>query len=123
MGTWFFVPRLQYFAMLQSIAVIEAQKLGLTGLPREEIPPLMPLLRENWHLLISVFVLVTLLIFAKYGPGAAGFWATVVLVISETLNCLIRKKHLDFKELLIYLTECVRNASNIAISCACAELS
>lgn len=111
-----------YYVAVYLAVDVEAQKLGLTGLPREEIPPLMPLLRENWHLLISVFVLVTLLIFAKYGPGAAGFWATVVLVISETVNCLIRKKHLDFKELLIYLTECVRNASNIAISCACAGI-
>lgn len=112
---------LYYFAVYLAVDV-EAQKLGLTGLPREAIPPVMPLLREHWHLLISVFVLIGLLIFAKYGPGAAGFWATVVLVASETLSCLIRRKHPDFKEFLVYLTDCVRNASSIAISCACAGI-
>lgn len=112
---------LYYFAIFLAVD-IEAQKRNLTGLPREEIPELKPVLRKHWHLMISVGVLITLLVFFGYGPGAAGFWATVVMVVSELLNCLIRKKRLNWKELGDYIVDCTRNASSIAISCACAGI-
>lgn len=112
---------LYYFAIFLAVD-IEAQKRNLTGLPREEIPELKPVLREHWHLMISVAVLVILLVFFGYGPGAAGFWATVVMAASELINCAVRKKKLDWKELAAYLVDCTRKASSIAISCACAGI-
>lgn len=112
---------LYYFAIFLAVD-IEAQKRNLTGLPKAEIPELKPVIREHWHLMVSVAVLIVLLVFFGYGPGAAGFWATVVMAVSELLNCVIRKKKLNWKELADYIVDCTRNASSIAISCACAGI-
>lgn len=112
---------LYYFAIFLAVD-IEAQKRNLTGLPKEEIPELGPIVREHWHLMISVMVLIVLLVFCGYGPGAAGFWATVVMVISDLVNCLVRKKKRNLKELGNYIVDCTCNASSIAISCACAGI-
>lgn len=112
---------LYYFAIFIAVDV-EAQKRNLTGLPKSEIPKLGPIVKEHWYLMISVAVLIILLVFCGYGPGAAGFWATVVMVVSEVVNCVVRKKKRNFKELLDYLLDCTCNASNIAISCACAGI-
>ncbi len=71
---------LYYFAIFLAVD-IEAQKRNLTGLPKEEIPELGPIVKESWHLMISVAVLIVLLVFCGYGPGAAGFWATVVMAV------------------------------------------
>lgn len=112
---------LYYFAVYLAVDV-EAQKRNLTGLPKDEIPDIRPVFGEHWHLLISILVLVVLLVFCGYGPGAAGFWATAAMVGSEILNCLIRKKKPDFRQLLNDLVDCTCNASSIAISCACAGI-
>lgn len=112
---------LYYFAIFLAVD-IEAQKRNLTGLPREEIPELGPIVKESWHLMISVAVLIVLLVFCGYGPGAAGFWATVVMAVCELVNCLVKKKKRNLKELGGYIVDCTCNASSIAVSCACAGI-
>lgn len=113
---------LYYFAIFLAVD-IEAQKRNLTGLPREEIPRLGPVVKEHWHLMISVAVLIVLLVFCGYGPGSAGFYATVVMAVCEIANCLVRKKKRNLKELGSYIVDCTCNASSIAISCACAGIA
>jgi TRAP transporter 4TM/12TM fusion protein len=115
-------PAILYYVAVFMAVDIEAQKRNLTGLPRAEMPPIAPVVKEHWHFLISIVVLVVLLTFFGYGPGAAGFWATATMAASETIYCLVKKKKLDFKELALYIVECVRNASSIAVSCACAGI-
>ncbi len=112
---------LYYVAIFISVDV-EAQKRKLVGLKPEEMPIIAPLMKDYWHLLISVFVLIYLLTFRGYGPGASGFWATVTIAVTETINCIVRKKRINFKEFGIYLVDCVKNASSIAVSCACAGI-
>ena len=114
-------------AILYYIAVFiavdcESQRMRLVGMAREDIPDIKPLIADYWHLLISIAVLVTLLVGFNFGAGTAGFWATVVLTISEALSLLIRKKKVDYKQILSDIVESVRNASSIAVSCACAGI-
>lgn len=112
---------LYYVACFLSVDV-EAQRLNLKPMSKDEIPDLKPVLKENWHLLLSVGTLIVLLCFFNYGPGSAGFWATVVLIISEILVNLLRRKKFPVQMFLESVTEGARNASNIAVACACAGI-
>lgn len=112
---------LYYLACFLSVDV-EAQRLNLKPMSKEEIPALKPVLKENWHLLLSVGTLIVLLCFFNYGPGSAGFWATMVLLVSEIAANLIRRKKFPVKMFLESVTEGARNASNIAVACACAGI-
>lgn len=112
---------LYYVACFLSVDV-EAQRLQLKSMSKDEIPALGPILRENWYLLLSVGTLIVLLCGFNYGPGTAGFWATVVLLASEIVSNLVRRKKLPVKTFLEAVTDGARNASNIAVACACAGI-
>lgn len=116
-------PAAIFYYMAIYVAVdIEAQKKNLVGMSRLDIPPLWPLVREYWHILISVAVLVFMLVALGFGPGSSAFWGTMVLIISETISTLIRKKKHNYKVLLDNIVDTVHNSSTIAVSCACAGI-
>lgn len=71
---------LHYFAILFMVH-LEAKRLKLSGIPREEIPSLAWVLKSSWHLFIPLVVMVTLLLL-QYTPFLAAFWG-----ISLTIAC------------------------------------
>lgn len=117
-----FPAALLYYAACFLSVDVEAQRLKLKGMSKEEIPALGPVMKENWYLLMSIATLIILLCVFNYGPGTAGFWATVVLLASEVLANLIRRKKFPIKTFVEAITEGARNASNIAVACACAGI-
>ena len=117
------LPAALMYYMACFLAVdVEAQRLKLTGMSKEEIPDLKPIMKENWYLLLSVATLVVLLCAFGYGPGTSGFWATVVLLVSEVAANLIRKRKFPIKTFLDAITDGAKNASNIAVACAAAGI-
>lgn len=112
---------LYYVACFLSVDV-EAQRLQLNAMNKEDIPPLGPIMKEKWYLLLSIGTLVILLCAFNFGPGSAGFWATVVLMVSEIIVNLVRHKKFPWRTLLDAIVEGARNASNIAVACACAGI-
>jgi TRAP transporter 4TM/12TM fusion protein len=77
------VPALLYFVSAFWMVHLEAGRAGLIGLPREELPSAMRAVRERWHLLLPLVVLVALL-FSGYTPlfaGTVGLALTVMLIL------------------------------------------
>jgi TRAP transporter 4TM/12TM fusion protein len=56
------LPALLYYICLYFQLDFEAAKLKLVGMPREELPSLKKALREGWHLLLPIFLLIGLLV-------------------------------------------------------------
>ncbi len=112
---------LYYVACFLSVDV-EAQRLNLSGMAKEDIPDLKPILKEKWYLLLSIGTLIALLCFFNMGPGSAGFWATVVLLVSEVVVNVVRRKRFPLQSFLDAIVDGARNASNIAVACACAGI-
>jgi TRAP transporter 4TM/12TM fusion protein len=82
------VPALLYFAACYWAVHLEAGKLGLTGLPKSELPSLRDELRKNWYLIAPLLVLVYLL-FAGFTPlfaGAVGLALTVALILGLAVS-------------------------------------
>jgi TRAP transporter 4TM/12TM fusion protein len=111
-----------YFLAVYIAVDVEAQKLSLVGLNKEEILPIWPRIKQDWHLLLSIGTLVYLLVIAQYGPGAAGFWAMVVLLITQSIVSVIRKTPFDFSKFLEAIINGAKSASLIAVACACAGI-
>ena len=77
------VPALLYFAACFWSVHLEAGKLGLHGLPRDQLPSVRAELRHNWFLVLPLAALVYLL-FAGFTPlfaGAVGVALTVVMIL------------------------------------------
>ena len=71
---------LSYVALLY-ISHLEAQKLGLAGLPRAEIPPLRETFLSGLHHLIPILILVYLLIVERWSAHSAVFYSILSLMV------------------------------------------
>ena len=77
---------LLYYIGLFVMVDIEAQKIGLKGLPREKLPSIGKVIGNGWHFLIPIGVLVYFLVFAQVSLTRAAFWANVSVPLATFLR-------------------------------------
>jgi len=81
------IPALLYFGTAFWMVHLEAGRLKLLGLPKEDCPNAWAAVRENWYLVLPLAALVWLL-FAGYTPlfsGTVGLAATVILIFGMSI--------------------------------------
>ena len=76
-----FVPAVISFIALFFIVHLEALKLGLSGIPREQLPPRFKTFVEGIHYLAPLGVLIYFLVFMRSSPAFAVMWAIVTMVV------------------------------------------
>ena len=82
------VPALMHYLAILWMVHLEAQRLKLAGMPPEEIPNLLQVLRSSWHLFIPLVVMVTLLLM-QYTPFLAAFWGITLTVACSWIPKLL----------------------------------
>ncbi len=81
------IPALLYFASAFWIVHLEAGRLGLIGLPKDQCPNARAAIKAKWYLLLPLIALVWLL-FAGYTPlfsGTVGLALTAILILGATI--------------------------------------
>jgi len=81
------IPAILYYASAFLAVHLEAGRAGLLGIARSELPSAARALKEKWHLILPLAVLVYLL-FSGYTPlfaGSIGLALTVVLILAGAL--------------------------------------
>ncbi|MCC7425921.1 MAG: TRAP transporter permease [Alphaproteobacteria bacterium] len=75
------IPASMHYIGVLTMVHLEAKRLGLRGLTEEEMPRLLKIVREGWHTLIPLVILITI-IMKGYTPYLAAFYGiTTCLVI------------------------------------------
>ncbi|GHV26893.1 C4-dicarboxylate ABC transporter [Synergistales bacterium] len=105
---------LYYFAVLVQVH-FEAQRLGLLGLKREQLPHLFKLLKEKGFLLIPLIAIIYLLI-AGYTPLKAAFYG---IWISFVLSWARKETRLTPTRIFEAFEAGARGALSVACACAC----
>jgi len=85
-----FIPAFIVYIALLYISHLEAMKLGLRGLPREEIPPFVPTLLSGLHYIFPIFVLIWLLMVEKWTPSSSVFYSISLMMGIIVLQKTIR---------------------------------
>ncbi len=111
-------PAILYYVAVFSSTHIEALKMNLRGLRADEVPVALPILKQGFHFIIPIIVLVVVL-FKGYTPFRAAFLAIVVLIVVAQVRLHSRLNLRGFYEAMI---SGAKNGSVIAISCACAGI-
>jgi TRAP transporter 4TM/12TM fusion protein len=75
------IPALLYYLALFVQVDLEAAKLGLAGLPREQIPRARGIMRRGWVFLVPLGVLLYTLMLARWDAGQAGMLAVAVTLL------------------------------------------
>jgi len=76
------IPAVISYMALFYISHLEALKLGLQGMPREDIPPLKSTFLSGVHYIVPIFILVYLLIVERMTAGSAVFWCILWMMLT-----------------------------------------
>ncbi|WDP93123.1 MAG: TRAP transporter permease [Desulfobacter sp.] len=121
------IPALFHYLAIFSMVHLEARRLGLKGMAREQIPQLMQVMKRSWHLMIPLTVMVTLLLL-QFTPYLAAFWGIILTVVCSYIPPITKKLgigELDDSQTLTPrriakgLDEGARYALAIGAACAC----
>jgi TRAP transporter 4TM/12TM fusion protein len=74
------IPALLYYLAVGTMVHLEAHKMGIRGLPRNEMPPFWGVLGFGWHLFLPLVGIVYFLM-QGFTPLLAGFYAVLLTIV------------------------------------------
>ena len=83
------IPAAMLYIGVLCIVHFQAKRLGLKGVPQEEIPRLFAVLKKGWPTAIPLVVLIYVL-FSGYSPHMAAFWGITSALAVGFLNPMHR---------------------------------
>jgi TRAP transporter 4TM/12TM fusion protein len=126
------IPAFASYAALFFITHIEASKLGLRGMTRDELPPFWKTLLSGAHFLIPLCFLLYELIVVRHSPELAAFnaiWVmAIVMFLQNPVKAYLAKEPLGpaFKKSVIDLFSALasgaRNMVSVALATAAAGI-
>jgi len=114
------VPALLYYVAVFVAVHFEALRTGMKGLPREECPRLVDVLKERGHLFIPLLIIVGVLVAGYSAPYAAMFG--ILSVVPVALMRKSTRKEINLKGIVDALESGARGTLAIAAACACAGI-
>ncbi|MDR3331544.1 MAG: TRAP transporter permease [Synergistaceae bacterium] len=110
------IPALLYYLGVIIQVQLRAGKLGLVGLPREQLPRAAAIMREKGHLLIPIVVLLYLLLFSG---TTVVYSAVITIVVTVVVACLRKSTRMSFKDLCDAFADGAKQTVSVAMACAC----
>jgi TRAP transporter 4TM/12TM fusion protein len=87
-----FIPAVASYVALMYITHLEACKLGLRGIPRDQRPRFRATLIPGLHYLIPIATLITELVVMRHSPQLAAFRAICVMAVLIPIEQLVRAR-------------------------------
>ncbi len=134
------IPAIMYFTTVYLFVDIIAAKRGMKGMKGSELPRVREVLKEGWHFLLPLAILIYFLVL-NLSPARVGFIAIIGVVVVAILRALVRifflsEKQQDdarsttlpeavrtgFFKLVEALELGARNAIPVSIACAVAGI-
>ena len=107
------VPAFLYYLGLIVSVHFEAKKLGLSGIPDEKIPSAREVLRNGWHLMIPLVVLITVMVLGR----SPLFAATVAIPVTVAASWLKKDTRMTWDKIIASCVEGARSAVSVGVSC------
>jgi TRAP transporter 4TM/12TM fusion protein len=112
------IPAALYYLSLGFIIHFEAKRLGLAGVPRNQLPRLGPILIRRFYLVIPLVILVGSLLHGD-SPLRAAFWGIMWSAGVHIITCAMERRLWDWPsdvwQTLVYGS---RLALSVAVACA-----
>jgi TRAP transporter 4TM/12TM fusion protein len=113
------IPAILYYTALFIMVDLEADKMGLKGLPGSELPNSWKVIRRGWHLLAPLFLLIYLLAILEWSPMRSAFFA---IIFTPFVSLLRKSTRMNFRKIIEALKQGALGALEIALACACAGI-
>ena len=112
------IPAFLYFTTIYFMVHVEAEKHGIQKIDKSMLPNVFEVLKNGWHMLLSLVVLMGLLIYG-YTAMKAGFWAIVSVIV---LSFFKKHTRMSVVDLLGAFESGIKSTVPVTIACACAGI-
>ena len=121
------IPAAFHYLATLCMVHFEARRLGLEGVPAEDIPRFRDVMARHWHQTIPLIVMVTLLLM-QFTPFLAAFWGIILTVVCSYLPLILKPFGFDKLDhesvltpsrLVFSLEEGAKQSIAITAACAC----
>ncbi len=109
------LPALLYYLGIMVQVQMRASKLGLEGIPKEELPTVKEVMMERGHLLLPLLFLIYMLFFSGRTIIFSAFLTILVTILISTLRPATR---MTVKEIFQALDSGARSVVPVAVACA-----
>ncbi len=120
------IPAVLYFTGIFITVHLEAKKLGLKGMPREQLPRFLPLFLGKGYMILPLVVIIWFLCAGKTAVFAAlmGIVSCLLIGIAVSIVDLAkgRKPTFGSKDLIDVMCAAARNIISVAIACGMAGI-
>jgi len=120
------IPALLYFTGIFITVHLEAKKLGLQGLPKDQLPKFWPLFLKKGYMVLPLIVIIVFLCSGKTAVFAAlmGIVSCIVIGVVTSFVDLAcgRKPTFGLKDIVDVMCTAARNTISVAIACAMAGI-
>jgi TRAP transporter 4TM/12TM fusion protein len=121
------IPAAFHYLAALCMVHFEARRLGLKGMPAEDIPRLSNVIARHWHQMIPLIVMISMLLM-QFTPFLAAFWGIILTVVCSYIPLFLKPlgfTRLDAgsvltpKKLVQGLEEGAKQSIAITAACAC----
>lgn len=117
-----FIPAMLYYFAVGTMVHLEASKLGLKGLPKDQLPSFRKTILSEGYLLLPVVWIVAMLVM-QYTPTLAAFTAIILSAVIAFAASFIKKNNsFSIKSVLDAFEAGAKGAVGVACACACAGM-
>lgn len=120
------IPALLYFAGIFITVHLEAHKLGLKGLPKEEIPRFLPLFLSRGYMILPLAVIILFLCSGKTATYSALMGIVSIIAIAIAVSFVDvakgKKPRFTLDDLVQVLCAAARGVISVAIACGMAGI-
>lgn len=117
---WAVIPALLFYVACFGAVHFEARRLGLSGIPRADLPRMRQVLVEQGHLFLPVLVILGM-IYAGYSAPLAALAGTLACFPVAALRKSTRG-NVTLGNLVAALVDGARGTLAVALACACAGI-
>tara|TARA_B110000305_G_scaffold240351_1_gene310698 strand:- start:543 stop:2549 length:2007 start_codon:yes stop_codon:yes gene_type:complete len=112
------IPAILYFTTIYFMVHVEAEKHGIQKIEKSLLPNVFEVLKNGWHMLISMAILIGLLV-AGYTAMMAGFWSIIAVII---LSFMKKNTRMSVVDILSAFESGIKSSVPVTIACACAGI-
>lgn len=110
------IPAVLYYFSLFYVVHLEAIKVDMKGLPKEDIPSVKDEFLKRGHLVLPAILLVAILVLG-YSPMKAGFWSILAVY---AVSLFKRETRMNWPKIKDSLVKGALGALQVVSCCACA---
>ncbi len=112
------IPAFLYFSSLFAAVHFEAKRCNLKKMDKRELPEVRKVLRDGWHLIVPLVILVGMLVLG-YTPMTGAFWAIITGIIMAFLD---KRTRMGPVTLITIFELGAQAVVVVAVACACAGI-